>query len=31
MILIKNGNINTVTNGEIKGDILIKNKKIRKN
>ena len=30
MILIKNGNINTVTNGEIKGDILIKNKKIEK-
>lgn len=26
----KNGNINTVTNGEIKGDVLIKNKKIEK-
>ncbi len=30
MILIKNVNINTVTNVEIKGDILIKNKKIEK-
>ncbi len=30
MILLKNGYINTVTNGEFKGDILIKDKKIEK-
>ena len=30
MIFIKNGTINTITNGIIKGDILIENKKIEK-
>ena len=29
MIFIKNGTINTITNGIIKGDILIENKKIK--
>ena len=29
MIFIKNGIINTITNGIIKGDILIENKKIK--
>ena len=28
MIFIKNGTINTITNGIIKGDILVENKKI---
>ena len=29
MIFIKNGTINTITNGSIKGDILVENKKIK--
>ena len=29
MIFIKNGTINTITNGIIKGDILVENKKIK--
>ena len=29
MIFIKNGTINTITNGIIKGDILIEDKKIK--
>ena len=29
MILIKNGTINTITNGIIKGDMLIEDKKIK--
>ena len=29
MIFIKNGTINTITNGIINGDILIENKKIK--
>ena len=29
MIFIKNGTINTITNGIIKGDILVENKKQR--
>ena len=29
MIFIKNGTINTITNGTIKGDILIEDKKIK--
>ena len=31
MIFIKNGTINTITNGIIKGDILIENKKNKSN